>query len=644
MSSSIEAINAALQEQNPFAKPPYFNQKDVWEHGFPDLEELNAHASEAVLCALQDIRRGLYSTTSILITAQDGTGKTHIISRIRRRLKAQGDALFVYANNYGDINSIEQGFQRILADSLKHDGSAEVWQWQELATFMANKAIQSTKTKTSEFTPKKIINIFNNLDEKKARNTINKLTKQFCKIQDINDPDIIKAIFWTLREDEALYAFKWLSGEEIASYKAQDLCLPTQKQSFDAILQILALISQYKELVVCFDEIDSTEVHDNGYTTAQIVSNFVKKLFENFNRGVILTVMMPGTWSNKVKQLPAGVHTKISAQGQPLELSYMNRDTTVDLVTLWLHSFYREKGLDSPTPIYPFSEQQMQEVGRERFTVREVLKWCRDNCQLVVAKEEEQEKPQPDIVVATAKGELEEVEIAFANELENLPDNLDDNFLIADALIFSFKKLIGQTIARVLVQDITTKVTKNNQKDNYINFKIIGQEVDKKVSIGVAIQQQNAGRSLGAGLARLNDYQKYNLTRGCLVRSANKKISSHLHNKYLRPLIKEKGGEFVELKEEEIKPLLAIRAVHQKREVDYKITEEQITQFINDKGEDKKLAKDNPLLCEILSDPSFDVREDVMETERELKVEENEMNITDAGDTQDISDLINDNE
>ena len=67
------------------------------------------------------------------------------------------------------------------------------------------------------------------------------------------------------------------------------------------------------------------------------------------------------------------------------------------------------------------------------------------------------------------------------------------------------------------------------------------------------------------------------------------------------------GGEFAELIEKEVKPLIAIRAVHQKRGSDYGITEEQISKFIVDKGSQYWLGVHNPLLREILSDPSCEL-------------------------------------
>ena len=119
ITSPIEEVNAALLSHNPFSQPPFVNANNIWGKSFPDVESLNAHASDAVFQALEEIREGRYQTASILVTAQNGTGKTHIISRIRHRLQSQGGALFIFANRFNDINQVKQGFQQLLADSLR---------------------------------------------------------------------------------------------------------------------------------------------------------------------------------------------------------------------------------------------------------------------------------------------------------------------------------------------------------------------------------------------------------------------------------------------------------------------------------------------------------------------------------------------
>jgi hypothetical protein len=622
-SSPIEEINAALLSHNPFSQPPFVNANNVWGKSFPDVESVNAHASDAVFKAIDDIRSGCYPSASILITAQNGTGKTHIISRIRHRLQAQGGALFVFVNKLNDINQVKQSFQQSLADSLNNIGSQGVKQWQELATAMANDVFKAANAKAQPWEPKNLVKKIENSDEQQVATWIAKLTKTFCKLKPVQDPDIVRAIFWTLSETESSYATNWLGGKELAQFKANELRLPNQNQSFDAVLQVLALISEYNELIVCFDELDVPEVSDAGLYKSQIVAGLVKELFENLKRGIILSVIMPGIWKEKIQgELPASVSSKMTTFCPPLELKYLDGDSTIDVVSFFLKEYYEARNLIPPHPIYPFDEGQLKAIGREKPTVREVLQWCREHCKPPI-------DGQPPVIV---KEEVDLVELAFTSELnESITNNLDDNYFLADALFFGFQTIVDQTIEGVTVEEAIASVGKRGRKDDYLNFKILGKEDGRQVSIGVAVLQYDGGRAFGAGLRRLLDEEnRFKLTRGCLVRSKDKLINSHFMNTYVTPLIAQ-GGEFVELKENEIRPLVAIRAVHQKRESDYGVTKEEILRFIQEKGSKYWLGMHNPLLKEILSDPSYQVPEGI-EDEPELSSQEDIANDFDTDD------------
>ncbi|MBI4784679.1 MAG: ATP-binding protein [Oscillatoriophycideae cyanobacterium NC_groundwater_1537_Pr4_S-0.65um_50_18] len=641
VTSSLEEINAVLHDHNPFAQPPYVNANNVWGKGFPDVEFLNAHASDAVFRALEEIRLGHYSTTSILITAQDGTGKTHIISRIRHRLQAQGGALFVFANKFNDLNQIKQGFQQILAESLSNIGSQGVKQWQELAAAMANDALKFVSADAKPIAAKDFVKRIETIDdEDKVQRWINQLTKAFCKTRSVQDPDIVRAIFWTLSDDEAAFASNWLAGKALAQFKANDLRLPDQKQSFDATLQILALISEYNELVICFDELDVLDFDDRGLHKSQIVASLVKELFENLKRGVILSVLMPGTWTDRIKkELPGGVSQKMTTQGNPYDLRYMDGDSALELVAFFLKEFYESRSLCPPHQVYPFDEGAIRAIGREKPTVREVLQWCRENCKPTAEIDEDLSVDNGKKSSVLLISETDPVEMAFINELdEDIINSLDDNYLLAEALLLGFQTIIGETVEGVTLEEVTTGVGKKGKRDDYLNFKILGEEAGYIVSIGVAVLQYDGGRALGAGLRRLVDEEeRFDLTRGCLVRSKNKPINNYFISTYLNPLIEE-GGEFVELNEKEIKPLIALRSVYQKRGSDYKITEEDITNFISKYGAKYWLGIHNPLLKEILSDPSYQIPEGIEDEPESLP--ENVANDLDSTETEDLQELI----
>jgi len=607
--SSMESINAAINSHNPFTNAGIVKEQDVWGKGVPDVPTLNAHASNQVFKAIQFVRNSKSSqdkVTSIAITAQQGVGKTHLLSRIRHELEKVGGALFVYAgvNNYTDLNLVKYQFQQTLANSLSQTGSQEVMQWQEVAAAMANEGRENTVS------PAVLVKRFDIACEKN-KNLMNNLQKQVIKNKPNTDPYILRAILWTLSETQAPYAIKWLSGEELAQANADELGLPNsgktnqdrEAEALKNIQQILNLVGFYNSIVICFDEIDvKNNSTDDGLPTESVIANFVKILHDtlvnsDLSQGVvILTVMLPETWRDKVNSLPGGTPDRISkfTQRKPLDLKYISGDSMVELVTIWLQDYYNAKNLIPPDPLYPFTETELKEYGKiNKPSVREALRWCADNFKI-------ETEALPD-------DPFTRFELAFTREGEvKFEEYIEDSSRIAEALYFGFNTLKGKTLEEVMIVEITNDVQPKRKNNNFINFKILGNENGKPVKIGVAVVQDSQSK-LNACLKRLNDYHTFDLTRGCLVRSESKikqmKKTAATFS-LLEELIKYKGGENVDLIEDQIRPLIAILAIYQKRQ-NYQLTEEQIFDIISKNN----ITFDNLLLREILSDPSGEMPE-----------------------------------
>jgi hypothetical protein len=101
----------------------------------------------------------------------------------------------------------------------------------------------------------------------------------------------------------------------------------------------------------------------------------------------------------------------------------------------------------------------------------------------------------------------------------------------------------------------------------------------------------------------------------------------------LNELILHKGGENVDLIEDQIRPLIAIFAIYQKRE-NYQLTEEQIFDCISKNN----ITFDNLLLKEILSDPSGNMPD--IDDEDIIDKFLTASNINETEDTDDLSDLF----
>ncbi|HBE59311.1 MAG TPA: hypothetical protein DEG17_11230 [Cyanobacteria bacterium UBA11149] len=594
MTTTMNIIDELIKTHNPFAGHNVVRPAQIWGKSFPDAPSINSHASNAIFDAVAKVRQGQRQTVGITITAEKGLGKSHLISRIRHRLQAEDGALFIYMNKYDNLNKIKYQFLEIIASSLRAYGSYHgVMQWQEIAAALINDA------RDKNYTPQEYVHGFPSWLSR-SPNTIENLTNSIIQVKpNINNPYIVKAILWTLSPTHATYATHWLSGWELTQNQAEAMELPNPKreereaEALTTVRQILDITSQYKVPVICFDELDIADADDNGFTAAQVVASLAKDLYNSLERAVFLLAMYPETWSYQVKSLPqaeAVVDRLVSEQPnrKPISLNYLNSDDVVALVYQWLKNFYSEHQQIPPLPLYPFTENQLREFGKQKPTVRDVLKWCAANFLPVDVKD----KTHP-------------VKSYFDAELENLQGDVDilaedNNEQIAKALRLSFETLAKdkQTLEGITVEGVED-IEASNADKGYIHFRIVGTENQKTVKIGVAVLQQSGGKYQGAALKRLIDYKKFGITRGCLVRS--KQINSGAGNakNFAKQLLKNLGGEWVKLQEQEIKPLIAIRFVYDNCE-SYELSEEEILDFIKE----NKLASNNPLIREILSDPS----------------------------------------
>jgi len=650
--SPIEALNAAIQSHNPFSKTRIVTEQDVWGKGFPDVPTLNKHASDAVFQAVEQVRTSQSSqekVTSLAITAQPGVGKSHILSRLRHRLERDGGASFVYAsvNNYTDLNLIKYQFQQTLANSLSYTANQGVMQWQEVASAMANEGLKAINADAPSLSPANLLERFDKVCASwaaKNKSFMNTLSQKVCQTKPNADPYIVRAVLWTLSKIQSAFAIRWLSGEELDKSKADELGLPAnygktnqdkESEALNTVQQILNLVSYYNPVIICFDEIDvKNNSTEDGLPTEMVIADLVKRLHDTLHQSelgqgvVILTVMLPDTWTQKIKLMSGGTPARLSThtKGKPIELNFVDSNSMIEIVTLWLKDFYEFRQLKPHDRLYPFEENQLKEYGKKKSTVREALTWCEENFKV--------SRP------ALPEDPLERFELAFRELESGLVDYMENNSLIAKALCFGFETLKGQTIEGVLIEEVTTEIKPKAKNNDCINFKIIGTENGKVVKIGIAVIQSSQNE-LVAGLRRLIDYERFDLTRGCLVRSQAKietiKKTAQAY-KLLEQLVspQERGGEIVDLIEEQIRPLIAAYSVGRKCR-DYNLTEEQVFDFISH----KQLTFDNPLLREILSDPSGQMP--VVDDEDERQLLEDILNpptIDNTDESDDLSDLF----
>lgn len=629
--STLEELKTAISSYNPFSRVAVDNVNSIRKEE-PYLKSLNASIFDKVIDVIRQVKHssdGKDKVATLVITGDPGSGKTQLVKRICRHCVAQDNAIMIYANlakcsNSGLLYSqfLEIFVKELAITERDENKNFKPNQWQEIATAIINSTNRMDRGMIAE--------IANNFDffykkgQEKKQNLIYFFSQKIKKHYPNFDAYTVRAVLWTLSQTYGDYAVEWLAGNPLDYETAQVMGLPnyadqdiTEKNSaaFSKLLKIVSLVSEYKTLVICFDEFDD-KVLDSGETIAQLIAEFIKNLHDNLEQSnssqgiTIISLMFKSIWMQQIKQYydlgvseigtVGSVIDRISTatKGEPLSLQPINGKSILELVSFWLEEFlYKPRQLKPHDSVYPFTVEKLEEIGKNRPTIRETLDWCY----------KEYKKIQETIV----KDPKEQYHLARQQTKLDITDYLEDNDFLANTLKFGFEQLInqplegitasGEKLKKVIIESVETV-------DSKWIFKINGVENEsKKFAIGVTVIQNKNATSVKAGLKELVNYSKFGLTRGCIVRSPDKKINKKAQAyKLLEQLRTQLGGEQAPLHPEEIQPLIEIYSIYQNCQ-SFGLTEEQVKEF--SLGE----IADNPLLQEILSDPSGKIDEEALD-------------------------------
>jgi hypothetical protein len=600
---------------NPFLKPAIANAKDIWGKDFYDFEELHADVSDKIISALRQSQ----STFSIAVTGNAGSGKTKLFSRIRHLLGEKEEAFCIYINadQIVSLDAVCVYIQQFVIDSLCHKNKSGLTYLQEVAVRLVNDALENAKA-NKRLSASELLEKFEQLATKKrfADNVVKQLHQKNSSL--FSNLNVVRALLWTLSvnsepldnlsnttdeipSSQNLYlspsAIDWLKGIEISADDANIMKLPAksyneQDKEAEALcrtLQLLRIIGQYKPVVICFDELDAQKwAVNNAASTVEVITDFIKTLHNGLDQNccdhstLILSFWIADLWRKNKESMHLGLKERLCSfpplNKEPISLdkNLLNAETGVKLINCWLANSNIEAIENSY--VYLGGEEKVRELcNQERPNPRQLWLWCAENW----------------IEQAGNDVNLEDI---YQNLIDDEYSQLmEDEALIVQSLMFGLDKAIGQTVENVLIEKITRQP--NNAK---FQIKIEGVEDGESVSIGVGVCQSANAVTVGAMVKKLiDDPNKYKLTRGCLVRSARKKINETSQAfKSLKKLVSPPlNGEFIDLKYNDIVEVHALYLLSQRPET-AKLDPDEVSDFINQK------VLENELIREILSDPS----------------------------------------
>ncbi|MFN5953470.1 MAG: hypothetical protein ACK6A9_21190 [Dolichospermum sp.] len=603
---------ARKESANPFRLKSVITANEVWGDVITDLPELNQHIDERIFDAISEVRKKYSSKIGIAIKGDRGTGKSHVIYRVWRKITQEGGSVFAYIGPCANPQRINSHVRLYLSESFTHQDSLGITQWQKLAAA----AINTLKGTEFEDKYRPYIEKCNSPNELRKyivashnKTTLlgffDELVEAILENQTGIDFNFLRAILFLLLKNVkvAQIALAWIKGEdhsEIETIGLPEFSLDIQEDKSIWMIEQICKLAEVASLpvVICFDQLDSAGTdNDSGDSPAQSIAKCIDRIYFRCSNVILICCVISDTWI-QIEQMGSGIPDRVGQRS--VRAKPPTTEQTIELVKLRLDLFYKKNNLNSEDypHLYPFEESTIKHIASESAGARSLMTWCADEFEKVIIQ-----KPDlPPIInpVISGGNENEKKKKTFLEKYQELLKRIripmkDDDQLAA--IIFCAMTMIpnGGT-ENVVIQE----VKKIADATHDLHFIISGYDCLHKsqVKIGVRICETTNGKTFNAVMTRLVNYDKYGLTRGCLIRSTDVPRSWKIGYALKEKLEKEQGGEVVVLKKNDMKPLVAIQKIYEQSE-DYGFNKEEVKQFVKDLG----LAADNLLICEILSAP-----------------------------------------
>ena len=592
---------ARKESVNPFGLESVISANEVWGDVITDLPGLNQHIDERIFDAISEVRKKYSSKIGIAIKGDRGTGKSHIIHRVWKKITQEGDSVFAYISPCTNPKRINSHVRFYLSDSFTYQDSQGITQWQKLAAAAIN------TLKGTEFEDKYRSYIEKCHSPNELRKYIvasqnkttllgffDELVEAILENQTGIDVNFLKALLFLLLKNAiiAQIALAWIKGEDNSEIKKIGLPEFLFAEKEDKSIWMMEQICKLAEIaslpvVICFDQLDSAGTdNDSGDSPAQSIAKCIDRIYFQCSNVILVCCVISDTW-REIEQMGSGIPDRVGQRA--VRAKPPTTEQTIELVKLRLNWFYKNNSLNAEDypHLYPFEESKIKHIASESASARSLMKWCADEFEKitqVIPPEDEDKKKK--------KTFLEK----YQELLKRIRIPMKDDDQLAAIITCAMNMIPNGGTANVVIQE----VKKIADATHDLHFIISGYDCLHKcqIKIGVRICETTNGKTFNAVMTRLVNYDKYGLTRGCLIRSTDVPRSWKIGYALKEKLEKEQGGEVVVLKKNDIKPLVAIQKIYEQAE-DYGFTKEEVTQFVKDLS----LAADNLLICEILSAP-----------------------------------------
>lgn len=595
---------------NPFKKDIVIANEEVWGDVITDLTSLNKHIDQAIIQAVIEVRQKYLNKVGIAVQGEKGRGKSHAIRRVWKKIEREGGALFAYIPPCSNSMKIDSHVRFYVAQSFKQQDLQGTTQWQNLAA----SAIATLKGTEFEEQYQEYLKKCENADElrkyiisrigkEKLPNFINDLTESILENKSGIDFYFLKAVLWLLFKNMIIAqgALSWLNGADDPNIKSAGLPEYSSEQKEVSAISTIQQICKLAELaslpvVIWFDQVDNNALDSNSVdSSSQIVAKCLDRIYFQCSNVILLSCLLPKDL-NEIKQLGSGVSDRVCQQ--VLEAKRATYEQMIELLKMRLNWFYQTYNLnlnDYPF-LYPLREEKIKEISDQGSSTRVLLQECGKIFDSVVPPISviEPKIVKPDRIETDRTKEFLDTYNQLMKKKLQVPINDEDK--LAEIIGCAISMIPEEGVDQVIVNELEY-IEEASIYDPHWIVSAYDLTHQKQVTIGIRICETMTAATFNAVMKRLLNYEDYELTRGCLVRSSTVPKGWRVGSQMLQDLVDKKGGEVVILKKQEVKPLLVLQRIYEQAE-DYGFDEDEVIEL----AKKLKLVANNRLIREILSE------------------------------------------
>ncbi len=381
---------------------------DPWRSSATDVPEIHADVFKTCCLALEEVRsKG--SSSSVLIHGEAGSGKTHLLARLRLHCKGvearavdpiQPETVFVAVRLQTGPQRLWRHLRRSFVEDLLREVDGETSQLERILLRRLGEIRQADAGAAG--LKKTLDELFDRLSEELQ------LSRDLCTVLGH------LMVGRHLRDARA-----WLMGDPLPESALSTLDLASSPDDDDledqaqrVVLDLCRLAGPKIPVVLCFDQIEALLVDPADQTPFAVLGQVIMKLFNETNN-LLLISCVQSTFVHHLKlDQPGSVSTPAAARMavHQTSLSPLRWDDAMRLIRARLSA---DSGLASlresrAQTMWPLDEGELkQAVGARGCTPRKILSICAEKFD-AVAKNREDRVPVEQFLARTWQERLEE--------------------------------------------------------------------------------------------------------------------------------------------------------------------------------------------------------------------------------------------